>query len=192
MFVVRFAVGSGVNIMLDVSGSRCSRSLGVKGLRWCFASLVSLSRPLFLFPFCPIFNHPHLPSLLSPSPFLFHPNHLLTLLLLRTEISSKAVVYEFTDFQRACIAHVVRKLPSIQNLITAIGSGTLESFCRLGHLTNATMDRIRECNGPEVIYVGSDGEGDGGDGEGDRGLSDFEEKGEGEVDDGGVFMEVDG
>ncbi|KAL8690133.1 MAG: hypothetical protein Q9218_004350 [Villophora microphyllina] len=102
------------------------------------------------------------------------------------EISNKAVVYTFTDFQRACISYVVKKLPSIQHLIAAIGSGTLESFCRLGHLNAGTMDRIKKCNGPEVIYIGSD----------DEDLSDLSDLSDLEDIDGGaddgLFMEVDG
>lgn len=83
-----------------------------------------------------------------------------------TEITSKSIVHTFTDFQRACITHIVEKLPSIKNLVKNIGDGVLQDFCRRGQLNQQAVKRIQGCTGPEVIYIESDiGEDDMDDGE---------------------------
>ncbi|KAL8711236.1 MAG: hypothetical protein Q9220_004381 [cf. Caloplaca sp. 1 TL-2023] len=76
------------------------------------------------------------------------------------EISPHALARKFNDFQRACFGHVIRMMPSIQNLICAFGATTLDDFCREGKFSEELMARIDGCSGPVLEASESDGDGD--------------------------------
>ncbi|KAL8918774.1 MAG: hypothetical protein Q9208_007171 [Pyrenodesmia sp. 3 TL-2023] len=74
------------------------------------------------------------------------------LVFIFAEISCNAIANDYNDFQRACLAHIMDKLPSIKALIASIGDHALKDFCRKGQLDIRTMDGIRAINGPEMLF----------------------------------------
>ncbi|KAL8898353.1 MAG: hypothetical protein Q9207_006747 [Kuettlingeria erythrocarpa] len=72
------------------------------------------------------------------------------------EISCHAIANDYNDFQRASLAHIFDRLPSIKALIVSIGDHALEDFCRRGQLDVKTVDSIRATSGPEMLF--SEGE----------------------------------
>ncbi|KAL8719606.1 MAG: hypothetical protein Q9225_003407 [Loekoesia sp. 1 TL-2023] len=63
-------------------------------------------------------------------------------------VSSHAITHTYTDFQRECIKFIFAQLHSITRLVGCFENEALDSFCRIGRIDEATMGRIRECEGP--------------------------------------------
>ncbi|KAL8767632.1 MAG: hypothetical protein Q9209_005891 [Squamulea sp. 1 TL-2023] len=69
------------------------------------------------------------------------------------DISCHALTCTFNEFQRDCIRYVMKRLPCINRLIQILGDNALESFCQQGQLPADVVERLRECEGPQVPPV---------------------------------------
>ncbi len=90
----------------------------------------------------------HWPSLSLSPPFPLLPQLRLTPAL--PEIPCELIARCYNAFQRACMEFVFTWIPSVSRLIKCFGKDALDSFCRLGRLEEGTLNRIRDCEGPEI------------------------------------------
>ncbi|KAL8948655.1 MAG: hypothetical protein Q9222_005179 [Ikaeria aurantiellina] len=64
------------------------------------------------------------------------------------DISCDTVGHVFNDFQRACLARVISKMPAIQRLIKVFDDSALEEFCLQGQFNDELIAKIEGCVGP--------------------------------------------
>ncbi len=93
--------------------------------------------------------------------------------VLITGIGSRYVTHGWTDFQRDCLRHISQNLHSIKQLVEALGSNALDSYCSYGFLDRGTVAKIGNVTGYLAIDVDEeDSEENGGDGNEPRRLED--------------------
>ncbi|KAI4224605.1 MAG: hypothetical protein LQ349_007205 [Xanthoria aureola] len=81
----------------------------------------------------------------------------IVFVLIFAGVSRDALTTRFNKFQRACLAYIIHKLPSLQRLIGMFNESALEDFCRDGRVSDEIEENVRAAHGPDIAFDTSDG-----------------------------------